>query len=317
MVGQRPAVHDDGSDSMEMADWMDQFHSLQVAMHSSADCHIFVQSPCCMAKQAALQQTNKEQAQCLEEQADFVAALHKNPINMILTTPKLQQVSSANACVHVAASARCCNALQGMGVAKPVVPPGSSHISFQHATEAAVEEYTPDERARLLTVFPSLTHIVDLPSPASLSLQWDAATQSAHLSVCDSNGHPIIAAQPSSTSAELQHADVSVTGMQPVPMGCDSPMAVASSSVNLHTKSLRCSTSRALVTLLGCSAVGQGCGTTNAQLQYPPLLGQCLPTNLMFALLKCDMPGSHTSCAQLEHGQFRLNDILAVDSVKQ
>ena len=89
---------------------------------------------------------------------------------------------------------------------------------------------------------------------------------------------------------------VSVMGEQPLPMDCGSPAAPAISSVDLHAESLRSSTGGASVTPVSCSAIGQGCGTADTRPQHPLLLGQCPPTNLMFALLKCDGPVPHTSC---------------------
>ena len=172
-------------------------------------------------------------------------------------------MSSANACMHVAAPASCCAGLQGLGVANRVAPSGASHISFRCAAEAVVDEYTPDERARLLAVFPSLTDIVAPPPPASLSLRWDPGSQSASLSVCDSDGHPIVVAQPSSISAEPSRTGVSVTDTQPSPMD-GSPTVSVGSSVDPHAKSLRCSADRAPVSPLSCSMAGQGCGTADA-----------------------------------------------------
>ena len=58
-----------------------------------------------------------EHAQRLEEQADFVAVLHEQAVDTILAMPEQPQVSSANACMHVAAPASCCHELQGLGVA--------------------------------------------------------------------------------------------------------------------------------------------------------------------------------------------------------
>ena len=124
-------------------------------------------------------------------------------------------MSSANACVHVAVPASCCHELQGLGVANCVAPSGTSYISFQCAAEAVINKYTLDEQAHLLTVFLSPTGIVAPLSPASLSLQWDPGSQSAHLSVCDSNGHLIVVAQPDSISAGPPQAGVSVTKSQP------------------------------------------------------------------------------------------------------
>ena len=90
-------------------------------------------------------------------------------------------MSSANVRVHVAALASCCHELQGLGVANRVAPSGTSYISFQCAAEAAVDEYTPDERAHLLAVFPSLTdtllchhpllcHCIGIPAHSRLTL---------------------------------------------------------------------------------------------------------------------------------------------------
>ena len=148
-------------------------------------------------------------------------------------------MSSANARAHVAAPASCCHELQGLGVANRIAPSGTSHISFQRAAEAVVNEYTPVERARLLTVFPSLTDIVAPAPPASLSLQWDPDSQSARLSVCDSDGHPIVVAWPNSMSDGPQRADVLVADAQPSPMDHHGPMASVSSSVDPHAESLR------------------------------------------------------------------------------
>ena len=96
----------------------------------------------------------------------------------------------------------------------------------------------PVEWGRLLTVFLSLTDIIAPAPPASLSLQWDPDSQSAHLSVCDSNGHLIVVAWPSSMSDGPQHADVLVVDAQPSPMDHNGPMASVSSSVDLHAESL-------------------------------------------------------------------------------
>ena len=204
-------------------------------------------------------------------------------------------MSSANVCVHVAAPVSCCAGLQGLGVANCIAPSGTSHISFRHAAEAVVNEYMLDEQAHLLAVFLSLTDIVALPPPASLSLRWDPGSQSASLSVCDSDGHPIVVAQPSSISAELSCTGVSVTDVQPSPMD-SSPMASVGSSVDPHAESLRCSADHAPVSLLSCSMAGQVCRTADAQPQHPLQLGQCPPTNLMFALLGCAEPAPNASC---------------------
>ena len=60
---------------------------------------------------------NKEHTQHLNEQAEFVAALHKQTVDTILATPEEPRVLSANAHAHVAAPASCCHELQGLGVA--------------------------------------------------------------------------------------------------------------------------------------------------------------------------------------------------------
>ena len=173
-------------------------------------------------------------------------------------------MSSANARAHAAAPASCCRELQGLGVANQVALSGTSYISFRHAAEAAVDEYMLDERARLLAVFPSLTDIVAPPPPASLSLHWDPGSQSAHLSVCDSDGHPIVVAWPDSMSAGPLCADVSVADAHPSPMDSDSPMVSVGSSVDLHAESLRRSADHAPVALFSCSTAGQNCGTADA-----------------------------------------------------
>ena len=145
-------------------------------------------------------------------------------------------MSSANARVHVATPASCCRELQGLGVANRIAPSGASYISFRHAAEAVVDEYMLDEWARLLTVFLSLTDIVALAPPASLLLHWDPSSQSARLSVCASDGHPIVVAQPNSTSDGPLHANVSVADAQPSPMDGNSPMASVGSSVDPHAE---------------------------------------------------------------------------------
>ena len=43
-VGPRPAVQDDGTNSVEMASYIDKYWQSQVAMHSSADRNVFLQS---------------------------------------------------------------------------------------------------------------------------------------------------------------------------------------------------------------------------------------------------------------------------------
>ena len=146
------------------------------------------------------------------------------------------------------------------------------------------------------TVCYRLFHLsVPLPWDVYDRTKWDPDSQSARLSVCDSDGHPIVVAQPSSISAELSHASVSVTDVQPLPVD-DSPTASVGSSVDLHAESLQRSADRAPVPPLSCPMAGQGCGTADAQPQHPLLLGQCLPTNLMFASLRCAMPAPNVSC---------------------
>ena len=175
----------------------------------------------------------------------------------------------------------------------------------------------------------------------TVSNDWDPGSQSAHLSVCDSNGHLIVVAWPDSMPAGPLCADVSVTDTQPLPMDSDSPMVSVGSSVNLHAESLQHSTDHAPVTLLSCSTAGQGCRTADAQPQHPLPLSQCLPTNLMFASLQCATPELNASCnnqsdgvsqsqhhgpagkinnstshAQFKHSQFHLSEATAVKIIQ-